>query len=580
MSEPTHGTVNLNANSLCRLVPPRHMPFPLADLTAAAIAMDMPDDVSDGPDSEENLFVPAGYTYLGQFVDHDLTLDTTSSLDPNSPAAPTNLRTPAFDLDCVYGRGSADQPYLYQRDGASLCVGKIGGLAAGDDDLPRNALPFDPTDPTVPRVLLDPRGRALIGDKRNDENSIVSQIQLAFILFHNAVVQALSNRDPTLRGDALFNKARNEVRWTYQRMLLEDYLPRIVEGEVLRAFVTDWAEHGDRAYRLFHPELRSQIPIEFAGAAYRFGHSMVRTGYRLNANDLMPLKVFTQKGTPDESLTGFEPLPAEHVIDDWGRFFPHPNNAHLRPGHAPAVNSTHSASGATGTAVRLQFAYKIDPTLVAPLGDLPARIAELEPGEQGIKDKVPPAPPGQPPKREGPALGLLNLKRGNSYRLPSGQSVKHALGAVGGDMHDADLMVRFKDPVTRLQSFKHLPVGLTHATPLWIYILAEAQRHIVRDWARVHNGQPVPDDYFLEGPGARTQLGPVGGRIVVETFYGLLDADDTSYLRAAPGNWAPLVLQDAQGQATSDTLTFGHMLLWTKAQGMSPRKQFTDAFGV
>src|SRR5215831_19389617 len=96
----------------------------------AARMVDTPDKPSDKPDPEENLYVPAGYTYLSQFVDHDLTFDTTSTLDPTDSTAPTNQRTPRFDLDSVYGPGPAAAPFMYQ-DGVRL--------VECEADLPRSA---------------------------------------------------------------------------------------------------------------------------------------------------------------------------------------------------------------------------------------------------------------------------------------------------------------------------------------------------------------------------------------------------------------------------------------------------------
>lgn len=564
MSDSIHGTVGTHEAAFSRLVPARRLPFPDQALCDIADAMDMADDVSDGPDTEENLYIPAGYTYLGQFVDHDLTLDTRSNLNPDSKTAPTNLRTPAFNLDCVYGNGPSDQPYLYEADEASLRIGKTidvhkpSGLHL--DDLLRNTIAKGKG-----KGKVDKHGRALIGDKRNDENSIVAQIQLGFIKFHNAVVDRFKAanqhlpKDKQLHKGALFRAAQTEVRWSYQRMLVEDYLPRIIERGVLKPFVDEWTESGDDAYRLFHPALRGRIPIEFAGAAYRFGHSMVRTGYRLNTETR--LEVFTRSGESDHSLTGFQPLPASHVIDDWGRFFPHPSRLTTRPGHAPDANSgTLQGNGAPLSAVRLQFAYKIDPTLVGPLGDLPARISDFDGG----------VPHFVKPGNKGPALGLLNLRRSNKFELASGQRVKQTLGDVGGDMTQADLQVRVKDDATKLQKFRAFPSDLLHATPLWLYVLAEAQRRIVRAWISDEQSQPVGEDYFLSGTGAHTQLGPVGGRIVLETFYGLLDADAGSYLNAAPSTWAPMALQ---GAASGEPLTFAHMLLFA-------HQPLTDAFGV
>lgn len=552
MNESAHGSVGTHLEKFSRLVPARKTPFADEDLIAIAKEMDRPDTLSDGPDAEENLFVPAGYTYFGQFIDHDLTLETTSNLNPDEKTPPTNLRTPAFDLDCVYGNGPSDQTYLYEPDLATLRIGTIIDDAS-KDDLLRNV---------DRKGKVDSEGRAIIGDKRNDENSIVSQVQLAMIKFHNKVVKHLAAQ-PNPPAD-LFKAASNEVRWTYQRVLVEDYLTRIVEGSVYDAFVAQRLAHGDEAYLLYPPKLRNRIPLEFAGAAYRFGHSMVRLGYRLNRDTA--LEVFTHAGESRDSLTGFQPLPASHVIDDWGRFFPAPDNEALWPG--VRVNSNTGSpqvavrdGGNVGNRhVRLQFAYKIDPSVTAPLDDLPARISGFDGGTPVVLK----------PKYKGPALSLLNLRRGNKFELASGQSVAAFLdgknGAKLSDLQVSDLQIRAE--AGDKWTFQPYPPGLQQETPLWAYVLAEAQRKLVRQWAAAPNNRaPVDDDFFLNGEPAHTQLGPVGGRIVLETFFGLLDADRTSFVYA-PATWTPLVTIGKTGP-----VTFSRILDWTGLK-------ITDGFGV
>ncbi|MFZ6647143.1 peroxidase family protein [Undibacterium sp. TJN25] len=551
MNETGHGVVGTHEQFFSRLLSPSRQAYEDDDLFAAAKAMDLPDTVGDGPDAEENLYVPAGYTYLGQFVDHDLTLDTTSTLNPNDPTPPTNLRTPAFDLDCVYGDGPAAQPYLYEPDGATLKVGWC----------------FD--DPAKPDLIrnqdadgkISATGRAIIGDKRNDENSIVSQIQLAFIKYHNAMVKHFSTKNPGLKGAVLFSTARQEVRWSYQRMLVEDYLKRIIEKPVYQQFASAWAEQGDSAYKLYPPELRSRIPLEFAGAAYRFGHSMVRIGYRMNTTTALP--VFEFSGVSDKSLAGFQPLPSSHVIDDWGRFFPAPDRKELWPGVQVDNNTGQEqikVSNGGRPVVRLQFAYKIDPSLTGSLGDLPASISDFD----GSKKR----PLHQDHK--GPALSLLNLRRGNKFQLASGQRFAEAIGVDQASMlKNTELKIRV--PSGDKWTFEDFPAGLRQRTPLWLYILAEAQRGIVRAWAdpNGNKSQPVTEDFFMKDVGAWTQLGPVGGRIVMETFFGLLDADPRSYINAAPVEWKPVVFEEKPHLP----LTFSRILHWTGLQ-------VSDAFGV
>jgi len=152
--------------------------------------LDEPLGTTDGDENKSKiggeLRLPAGYTYFGQFVDHDITFDPVSSLmRQNDPDALTDFRTPRFDLDSLYGGGPSNQPYLYEQpEGIRLL------LRPGGSDLQRNA-----------------QGRALIGDPRNDENLIVSQLQVAFIRFHNTVVELCRSDDRKLRGDGLFKLA-------------------------------------------------------------------------------------------------------------------------------------------------------------------------------------------------------------------------------------------------------------------------------------------------------------------------------------------------------------------------------------
>ena len=90
-----------------------------------------PDCPKDGADDEES-GIPSAYTYLGQFIDHDITFDPSSSLmRQNDPDALIDFRTPRLDLDSVYGRGPDDQPYLYG-DNKELLLGKpLSGEALG-----------------------------------------------------------------------------------------------------------------------------------------------------------------------------------------------------------------------------------------------------------------------------------------------------------------------------------------------------------------------------------------------------------------------------------------------------------------
>ncbi len=445
-----------------------------------------PDPIVDGIDAEES-GIPAVYTYFGQFIDHDLTFDPASSLQKqNDPDALEDFRTPRFDLDNVYGRGPDDQPYFYDSDGRLFLQGKsLGGAAANPNarDLPRS---WD-ADPLSrdPAQRDKAKRRAIIGDPRNDENVIVSQLQGLFHRFHNKV----SKDHPTWS----FAQVQRTVRFHYQWVVLNDFLPKIVSASVLRQ-VAPHLEKGTNVrtdppnVEFFCWDKSAFMPLEFAAAAYRFGHSMVRPGYRLNEN-VGPFGIF--ETDPDKALTGFREFPDNWAID-WSLF------------------SSLESRGAND-ATRTQLAYRIDTSITNPLAHLPPSVVgKLPPGS---KLNI---------------LALRNLLRGWRMRLPSGQDVARAMGLE--PLADKDIVIgKFTGddadifgPITKVNH-----KAFAGNCPLWTYVLAETQETELL----------VPTTTGDRGVKTR-QLGPVGGRIVAETFVGLMMGDSSSYLAQNP-LWTP-----------------------------------------
>jgi hypothetical protein len=205
------------------------------------------------PNNLDNPEQTAGTTFLGQFLDHDMTFDETSPLGVvTAPEQSPNTRTPALDLDSVYGRGPAAQPQFYLPNDPDKFRVESGGLF---EDLPRAA-----------------GNTAVIADPRNDENLIIAGMHAAFLLFHNKVVDLLRAQNQP----DVFATAQRLVRWHYQWIIVHEFLPQIV-GQPL---VDDILRNGRR---LYNPAPGQQfIPVEFQGACYRFGHSQVRPSYRAN----------------------------------------------------------------------------------------------------------------------------------------------------------------------------------------------------------------------------------------------------------------------------------------------------------
>lgn len=201
------------------------------------------------PDNRDNATHTAGVTFLGQFMDHDITRDAGSRLGRVTPVRrSTNLRSARLDLDSVYGGGPDESPDLY--DGFRLRV-ESGGLF---EDVPR-----------------DDAGLAILGDDRNDENLMLSGVHAAFLMFHNAVLDDVSTGTPAADD---FERARQMVRHHYQWIVVNEVLPQFVG----QSMVDDIVANGRQVYT----SDPAQIPLEFQAAAYRFGHSMIRPSYRAN----------------------------------------------------------------------------------------------------------------------------------------------------------------------------------------------------------------------------------------------------------------------------------------------------------
>ncbi len=444
----------------------------LANLDALGDAMTSSfDPPKDGRDDEES-GIPALYTYLGQFLDHDITFDPMSSLvKQNDPDALTDFRTPRFDLDDIYGRGPDDQPYLYDNGPTFLLGDPISG--GGDPkakDLPRNVAAIR---------------RALIGDPRNDENAIVSQLQGLFLRFHNRMVAD----NPGLN----FSQVQRLVRFHYQYMVLHDFLPRIIHSSVLKELKGHDGAYDRSKLEFFHWKNDPFMPVEFSVAAYRLGHSMIRPGYRLNDTVLLPIFPIDPKIAPGfpEGLTGFRAMNPAWGID-WGRFIDVDTRTY---DGTPADNQQ-----------RLQFAYRIDTSVVTPLAGLPASVA--------------PDPP--------PSLAQRNLRRAYRLGLPSGQQVACSMNLT--PLEDQHIVIGKGTDTADPDAKKIVSVSKAFAgnCPLWTYILAEAMQH--KEPVKV----PVKEDITIKTP----KLGPVGGRIVAEVFLGLMFGDTKSMLRLDP-KWTP-----------------------------------------
>ena len=382
----------------------------LLDIGKPGGLMDARDKLSEGPvrlitepalskNNPDNPALSAGFTFLGQFIDHDITFDPTSSLERQvDPEHIANFRTPSLALDNVYGAGPGGSPHLFDRKtGIKFLLEPTG--TKGKFDVPRNS-----------------QGVALIGDPRNDENLIVSQLQVAFLMFHNAAVDYVQDKLRLTRAGEIFAEAQRLVRWHYQWIVVHEFLKKTCGAEV----VEDVLANGRKFYR-WHNE--PFVPVEFSVAAYRFGHSQVRPSYRANFAGNQGGQPFfamifdptPSSATDPEDLSGG--LRAARRFIDWQTFFDF-GDGNVRPNK------------------------KIDTTLSTALFKLPASVV------------------ANPDPRSSPAsLAQRNLLRHLTFSLPSGQRVARAM----------------RLPVLPQAALKDVAEhGMDDRTPLWLYILREA----------------------------------------------------------------------------------------------------------
>lgn len=408
-------------------------PFTPPEQSLEALGNAMEDEESgdvqslDPEDPKNNPDIPAGYTYFGQFVDHDITFDTTSLQDLLAdPLAIRNFRTPALDLDSIYGSGPSVQPYLYELASPpeKFVIGTTNKNRGAGDAKVKGELPND-----LPRAQST---LALIGDPRNDENLIVAQMHLAFLKFHNKVVDGLKTpegqeghiprRFPLSKS--IFEEARETVIWHYQWIVLNDFLRLILDTDELDKVLRE----GRKFYKF---EIDPFIPVEFSVAAYRLGHSMIRAVYDYNRvftprpgrpggpipASLGLLFNFTAKsGRPDDPFP--VPIPSDWIID-WRRFFDLDNDVPTNPSR------------------------RLDPLLANPLKNLP---------NVDIPN----------------SLAVRNLKRGRIMGLPTGQNVAKFMN-IKPLTPEEILSTKGKDVDAAKKAGFHVE------TPLWYYILKEAE---------------------------------------------------------------------------------------------------------
>lgn len=357
--------------------------------------------------------IPSIYTYFGQFIVHDLTFDPLTdrvrfykddveNLTPFSVAeikAIESPRTGLLDLDSVYGP-ILDNQKCYPVPVVNEAM-KVE--MAANSNLPGSDLPRDEHAPY----------KARIGDHRNDENLIISQLHLAFLRAHNVLIEA----------GASFEKAQAFLRRRYRDIVINDYLPRVVDHEDIAHAVNSKPEVFDSKNEFF-------MPVEFSAAAFRFGHAMIRSKYNYS-----PIRKLVRL---DELFTLTALPPYHHILKDW------------------IIDWNGFIPGGVNVARNLA------PRLTEPLAEFLNSNLNTVPASSGQ------------PKKPILSLAVIDLLRGYLLRLPTGQAVAQKLKLPSTSILSEAQIEEVGGAVSDEQRKVLQESGFSKQTPLWFYILAEA----------------------------------------------------------------------------------------------------------
>jgi len=547
---------------------PPHSPDTTAALDELADAM-----VDQLPTEKGNSDVPAIITYLGQFIDHDITAGTDTEFEASSIDIPdvaplpraqvkgllANLRTGALDLDSVYGGAAVQGAFAAkmrgllrsQKSPAKMFLGTTQDIGGSEM---RPELPKDPAadllrlgrflegrdseldgdfEATIPEGLRDlftrevfegetderelNFARAIIGDARNDENLGVASVHLSFLRLHNRIVDhAHEFGGPTDDTEALFNWARDRVRWIYQWLIVNVYLPSICDADVL----ADVIETGAPVYKGFfdaHSGDGSSLmpmPFEFSVAAFRFGHTTARADYDWNRHFGRP----DGKGQSFLERAGFDLM------------FAFTGDGQMRPPHRPPADQPDQRNPFqpgnklpenwivdmerflnVGGAFDDRNTRRVDTHLAPPLHDM-INVAAPARDPDGVRKAT---ADHQKMVHMLKVLPRRNLRRGQRLNLATGQECLNSFATKGIKLTGMTAE-QISAGSTGAVAKKH---GFHQDTPLWFYILKEAE---------------------TLGHGLR--LGPLGSRIVAEVLVGLVINGPNTYWSQAGsdnGRWHP-----------------------------------------
>lgn len=248
------------------------------------------DDPDYTPDDTNTQPIPAGYTYICQFIAHDIIADSHFHIGGRHTSARLNL-------DSMYGNDGSGDPIRSIE--VRYFDSESGRFLTQAHDVHR----------VSPGTIENaPWATAWMPEQRNDENAIVLQLHSLFQGLHNAFINVLP---PALTNIAeRIITARRYTVAVFHHIVINDLLPKLVLADCHEYFFN---KLGPFYYGASRPY--TQVPAEFKLASFRFGHSMLRPRYHLKTE-------YSQSFSLDEIMRRppFEPLDEAHVVD-WPALF-------------------------------------------------------------------------------------------------------------------------------------------------------------------------------------------------------------------------------------------------------------------
>ena len=413
-------------------------------------------------DSDNSNGVPAAYTYFGQFIAHDLTELRRPPVVSDDGELDLSLlgqaRKPVLDLDSIYGAGLDDSIVPYERETGKFVLGRTAARSRRKRhrDLPRR-----------------PDGTPLIPEARNDENLLVAQMHVMFLHFHNRLIehyQALHGAN--VGAEELFGLARREAILTYQSIVLFDFARRLLPSKVFDAVVT-----AGEGRLLKRDKTDPAIAVEFSGAAFRMGHSMVQDRYDFGGSARI-VEFADLFGMTGRGILSDDVLLPERMIVPWRKFLQFESNSD------PSCQIGRSDNQAS----------RVDTSIADAMRHIPHHCGHGN-------------------------IIAVNLQRGKELQLATGQEVCTYLLSEHSDV--AEKVDLAAVPPEELLNDIDIESSSTlrSATPLWAYVLSEA-RHYVRE----------------NGPQCLATLGTLGGWIVADGLRAAMEMAETSL---SDEDWTP-----------------------------------------